>query len=609
MGGSSTIGSDCSQPVGHIFCGQPGVYGTQAVPAAGNIPGSVHGASSWKDSSGNFWIFGGGGIDASGFEGYLNGLWKFNPSTNEWAWMGGAKTMTCVSGNDGFCAESASLGTLGTFAPSNLPGGRIDASSWIDSSGNLWVFGGTGVNAGGLITGFNDLWELNTSTNEWAWMSGSSGANCTVANASTCSTIPGVYGTQGTPSAANVPGARSGAASWMDNSGHLWLFGGLAFDSTGVQDTLNDLWQFNPATKEWTWMGGSNIGNCRGPGSNYLCDGVYGTLGVAAPGNIPRGRSNAVTWTDGSGHIWLFGGWGYNVENSFLNFNDLWEFNPATNEWKWMSGSSSAFNYCVGINGIQCGQIGVYGTMGTPDAANAPGGRTYSTNWIDSSGNLWLYGGLGLDVRGMFGNLDDLWKFNPSTNQWTWMSGGNVLIYQNGANTIPGVYGTLGTPAAGNVPGGRTQAASWVDNDGRFWLFGGAILLSSPGEDSLNDLWVYQPPASSSNPPGFACHVAYTVNGQWTGGFNAGITIYNTGTAAINAWTLNWSFADGQTVGQWPWNGAFTQNGTDVTVTGMSYNASIPAGGSVSGVGFNGSWNNVANAVPATFAINGTVCQ
>ncbi len=53
------------------------------------------------------------------------------------------------------------------------------------------------------------------------------------------------------------------------------------------------------------------------------------------------------------------------------------------------------------------------------------------------------------------GYLNDLWEFNPSTNEWTWM-GGSSTVGSNGGQS--GVYGTLGTPAAGNIPGGREQA-------------------------------------------------------------------------------------------------------------------------------------------------------
>ena len=37
----------------------------------------------------------------------------------------------------------------------------------------------------------------------------------------------GNYGTKGVPAAANVPVARESGISWTDDSGNLWLFGGL----------------------------------------------------------------------------------------------------------------------------------------------------------------------------------------------------------------------------------------------------------------------------------------------------------------------------------------------------------------------------------------------
>jgi len=107
---------------------------------------------------------------------------------------------------------------------------------------------------------------------------------------------------------------------------------------------------------------------------------------------------------------------------------------------------------------------------------------------------------------------------------------------------------------------------------------------------------------------GFACHVIYSISSQWPGGFGTAITIQNTGTTAITNWTLTFAFANGQKVTQ-IWNGNETQSGANVTVTNMSYNGSIPAGGSYNGMGFNGSWNNTTNAVPTSFAVNGTVCR
>lgn len=87
----------------------------------------------------------------------------------------------------------------------------------------------------------------------------------------------------------------------------------------------------------------------------------------------------------------------------------------------------------------------------------------------------------------------------------------------------------------------------------------------------------------------------------WTGG--QGLAVSN-----ISNWKLTWTFANGQTVTQL-WNGSAAQNGSNVTVTNLSYNGSIPAGGSYNGVGFNGTWNGSVNSVPANFAINGVACH
>jgi Cellulose binding domain len=104
-----------------------------------------------------------------------------------------------------------------------------------------------------------------------------------------------------------------------------------------------------------------------------------------------------------------------------------------------------------------------------------------------------------------------------------------------------------------------------------------------------------------------ACKVVYTISPQNNSAFGAAITVQNTGTTAWSSWSLSWAFANGQTVSSL-WNGNEIQTGANVTVTNESYNGSIAAGGSLTGVGFNGTWNGVTNAAPASFAVNGTTC-
>jgi N-acetylneuraminic acid mutarotase len=384
------------------------------------------------------------------------------PSTaNQWTWIGGSNTAGANGGLPGV------YGTLGTADATNNPGGRGASARWIDHSGNFWLFGGGAApNSFGNAVDLNDLWEFTPSTNQWIWVSGSSSGDAS-----------GVYGTLGTPSTANSPGARDSAATWIDSSGNLWLFGGQGYDATGTNGWLNDLWEFNLTTKEWVWISGSSTVPAAGPGQV----GVYGTKAVADAANVPGGRWGALSWADANGKFWLFGGDGMASGKLSGDLNDLWEFNPASKEWIWVSGSNLAYT------------TGVYGTLGTPATTNVPPGRAGAVSWIDASGNLWLFGGEGYDSVGAYGNLNDLWEFNPSAGTWTWINGSNT-VGPNGGQS--GVYGTMGTPAAGNVPSGHTFSTSWIDGGGNFWFFGGVSYSSVLGPNIVqdhvaNDLWEF----------------------------------------------------------------------------------------------------------------------
>lgn len=80
-------------------------------------------------------------------------------------------------------------------------------------------------------------------------------------------------------------------------------------------------------------------------------------------------------------------------------FNDLWEY--SSGQWTWVSGSNSP------------DQSGTYGTLETPGSSTVPGARQYSVDWVDSSGNFWIFSGYGLDSTGTLGYLNDLWRYEP----------------------------------------------------------------------------------------------------------------------------------------------------------------------------------------------------
>jgi N-acetylneuraminic acid mutarotase len=382
------------------------------------------------------WLFGG-----SNSAGSLNDLWRYSATTGQWTWISGSSDMNAPG----------VYGSQGVAEPGNVPGARNLAVSWADGTGALWLFGGIGLDATGNSGNLNDLWKFDPNSNMWTWVGGSNLAGAT-----------GVYGTKGSPAPTNMPSARNSATSWIDAAGDLWLFGGFGI-STGAGanlDYLNDLWEYNSASGEWVWVSGSDSYGVFAPVE-------YGTQGVAAADNIPGARSGGVSWTDGSGRLWLFGGYAFDSARNAGPINDLWSFNPSSGLWTWESGASTN------------GAAGIYGTQGVPAAANVPGARQEGTSWIDAGGTLWLFGGTGS------GGFNDLWTYTPAGHQWTWVGGSNTT-------DADGVYGTKGIPSNSNVPGARYSPVAWMDATGNLWLFGGSATTSN-SYDTFNDLWKYLP--------------------------------------------------------------------------------------------------------------------
>jgi endo-1,4-beta-xylanase len=104
---------------------------------------------------------------------------------------------------------------------------------------------------------------------------------------------------------------------------------------------------------------------------------------------------------------------------------------------------------------------------------------------------------------------------------------------------------------------------------------------------------------------GGSCHVTYTTQSQWAGGFVGQVVIGNTSSSALSSWTLKFTFPGDQKITS-DFNGTASQSGANATLTNASYNGSIAAGSSVT-VGFQGTWTN-SDAVPTSFTLNGATC-
>lgn len=289
---------------------QSGIYPTtMGTSTTTSVPGARYNSVGWVDKNGNFWLFGGYGYDSTGAVDYLNDLWEYNttgPNAGEWTWVNGSNGVD----QDGAYGSKG----VGVLSPETFPGSRYLATSWTDTDGNLWMFGGFGydsVEAVGRTAVLGDLWEYNIGTGIWTWVGGSEDA-----------AVQGTYGTMGMPASTNIPGSRKGAVAWTDSLGNFWLLGGVGFDSTNTSGQLNDLWEYTPnltnlTAGEWTWQSGADTAGQLG---------CYEIVPVTCPTIVPGSRGGSPNWIDSSGSLWLFGGNG--PLSGIGSFGDLWKFVP-----------------------------------------------------------------------------------------------------------------------------------------------------------------------------------------------------------------------------------------------------------------------------------------
>ena len=136
-----------------------------------------------------------------------------------------------------------------------------------------------------------------------------------------------------------------------------------------------------------------------------------------------------------------------------------------------------------------------------------------------------------------------------------------------------------------------------------FGLAGGGP-TAGPSSNPPSSPPVSSPPVSSPPPGGAACRVTATVS-AWSTGLTESLTIANTGSGAINGWSLVFTLPGGQSITS-GWNATYSPTSGQVTARNVAYNATIAPSGSVS-VGFQATHTG-NTAKPASFTLNGTAC-
>jgi len=136
------------------------------------------------------------------------------------------------------------------------------------------------------------------------------------------------------------------------------------------------------------------------------------------------------------------------------------------------------------------------------------------------------------------------------------------------------------------------------------------ITVSEGGSNPTTPPPTTAPPTRSPSPSpsqgggGGGCQVTQAPN-AWNNGLTDNITIKNNGTAAINGWSLRFTLASGQNI-TGGWNATYSPTSGQVTATNVSYNGTIPPGGSTT-IGFQATHTG-NSAAPSGFTLNGTTC-
>jgi hypothetical protein len=180
---------------------------------ASAIPGSRANALQWTDGS-YLYLYGGVGYDRNTLE-LLEDFWQFSISTAQWT----------------------------RLSRTNLPGARAGAA--VSHFGSkVYIFGGESyTTTNGYLEVSNDLLVWSNTTGEFTVLSAA-------ANAS--------YETVGVASPTAHPGPREEAVMHV-TSKHIWIYGGIGYDSVGNFGILSDVWSFEFDSNQWCWMGGSSL--------------------------------------------------------------------------------------------------------------------------------------------------------------------------------------------------------------------------------------------------------------------------------------------------------------------------------------------------------------
>ena len=320
-------------------------------------------------------------------QGTLNDLWRFDPDRGRW---------TRLEDHDG---------RIG-FQPSDASPCTRKLTTWLPSSGRLYLFGGSSVQGPGQREiKLNDLWSYDLKTARWELMepddgqavsivadghrpAGSGGMGAAVLGDSLYLMAGHGVMTHAQMWSYNVPSGKweylgpeaAGVDDWPPKrycpvlvgwNGRLYLWGGRDSQDR-APEFYNDLWEYDPHEGAWTCLQKNQADDVARPSPRY-------GLGYAVIGDS----------------LYLFGGFA-GGQGEHPQLNDLWRYDLRAGRWNCLEPQSGAKDTSAGAERPAVKRIPV---MASAD------------------GSVYLFGGLDLATGprgdGPLAAYNDLWRGTP----------------------------------------------------------------------------------------------------------------------------------------------------------------------------------------------------
>ncbi|MFC8845702.1 MULTISPECIES: cellulose binding domain-containing protein [unclassified Micromonospora] len=212
---------------------------------------------------------------------------------------------------------------------------------------------------------------------------------------------------------------------------------------------------------------------------------------------------------------------------------------------------------------------------------------------------------------------------NPASNVYVsaYRGGDTVVIVAVNKNTssVSQQFTLSGATASGSVSNWLTDGSRTVAPQNALTMSNGSLTVTLPARSIMTFVTsVNGTPPPTTPPPtvtptptptptsggGTGPRVAYTTN-SWSSGLTASIDITNTGTSAINGWTLAFTLPSGQAITS-GWNATYSPASGQVSARNVDYNGTIAPGATVN-IGFQASHSG-NTAEPTAFTLNGVAC-